>query len=531
MDTKIEETKANQCDIANAWATAIKAATAAKMKISLASKSSSGAMENFVKHEDQWMQIPFLTVCQMTGLQSKSGQLLNQKMCIVIGLANKQGTRGKVQCLNGTMKNIQWKNLQPTVNFETFIPHESTDSNCKATVNRDSVITFFNSIRFELKNNKTGRNLLHYACEHHRIDAVQWLTTLSVREGIVDGDFDMLWTADKVGATPLLLTTLHSQRPPRPPPSVGSMPGAKQVVWPETNSGTDIVSYLLNTGGPRVLEALNAPVNQGLADLSFEKNENDFITPMSKACYNNNLSMVKVLHQAGANCYSCCPHKTNNETEQPLFNAVKYASSLKIVQYLVQNGCNTKDVRYRDGLGGTPVLFATRWNNMELLKYLTIGKECRRFNAMADTNNRTSTSRTCIGIAFTNQLMEVAQFLILMCGCLPSQDYLRCFVGTSFLLQPRINFKQNLLDWSFNMCMDLVGNHDEEEKNSMLNYICEMYSQSQHFQVDSSLEYVFLDHKKWAVRKLIQFSNELEEGFDKRLLQSLKHTRSMFVKK
>jgi len=167
---------------------------------------------------------------------------------------------------------------------------------------------------------------------------------------------------------------------------------------------------------------------------------------------------------------------------------------------------------------------------MELLKYLTIGKECRRFNAMADTNNRTSTSRTCIGIAFTNQLMEVAQFLILMCGCLPSQDYLRCIVGT-FLLQPRINFKQNLLDWSFNMCMDLVGNHDEEEKNSMLNYICEMYSQSQHFQVDSSLEYVFLDHKKWAVRKLIQFSNELEEGFDKRLLQSLKHTRSMFVKK
>ena len=67
-------------------------------------------------------------------------------------------------------------------------------------------------------------------------------------------------------------------------------------------------------------------------------------------------------------------------------------------------------------MGGTPTLFAARWNNFELIKYLTISQDCASFHALQDTKKPTFSMRTCLGIAFQNQSFEVSQFLISVCN-------------------------------------------------------------------------------------------------------------------
>lgn len=314
-------------------------------------------------------------------------------------------------------------------------------------------------------------------------------------------------------------------------------PGKEQVVWRETNSGTDVIEHLLTRGGPRAAEKINTPVLRRHVDSEVDEEMTDDVatlTPMSNACYNNNFSMVQLLHEYGATCYSNSATNTTKLMEQPLFNAVKFASSLNIVQYLVQNGAKNADVCYVDNMGGTPTLFAARWNNFELIKYLTISQDCSSFHALQDTKKPTFSMRTCLGIAFQNHSFEVSQFLILVCNCLPSDDRLRC-------MMPIQTIKKDLIDWSFNMISELLGN-EKESKKSMMEYVYATYMSSKHFQTNYiNLEECFVEfdeHDKTTIQmlprmiiaKLFRFSEQLEPKFKENVTSSLNHSKSMFKK-
>ena len=496
--------------------------------------------ESFLKHEDSLMLLPFFTICRLHNLQSEKSTVFNAKFAIVLG-ANKDGTRAKVQLIKGTYKNIKWSNLKPVVDLNILTVGLAAHHDPRDPPGTESVKDFFNARRYEIKKNKSKRNLCHFACEYHHLKALQWLSMLIVLTDMADdpecltkecdwddSNYNMLWEPDTNGCTPLFLATIHSHRPPRPKEAFNEHPGKEQVVWIETSSGTDVIEHLLTNGGPRAAEKINAPIPRRLADSEVEETryEGDMdicVTPMSKACYNNNLSMVQLLHQYGATCYSSSAQNTKNEFEQPLFCAVKFASCLKIVQYLVQNGAKNEDVCYVDNMGGTPTLFAARWNNFELLKYLTISEDCRTFNALQDAKRPTCTLRTCLGVAFSEQSFEVSQFLILVCNCVPADDYLRCIVNSNSHLRPEFQttIQTDLIDWSFNMISELAGK-DEESKMSMMEYIYETYMTSKNFQTNcSDLDECFVEsdgkniklYPGMVVAKLFRFSEQLEPKF------------------
>lgn len=513
----------------------------------------------FVEHEDSLMQIPFFSICRLHNLQSAKGKLLNNKFAIVIGLSDGDSSRAKVQLLKGAYKSIKWKNLKPVTDVQiitmetaaTLDPRTMPSCEFSNTAGTESIKEFFNARRHEIQtNNKSNRNLCHFACEHHQLQALKWLHMLITVTDVVenpqclhkeckwdDSNFHMFWLPDRHGCTPLFLATLHSKRVKRPDLDP-RLPNKDSVVWEETNSGTDIIKYLLEFGGPYVVDSINTPINTKFCFEGIVSN-NAFTTPMSNACHHNNFSMVEALHKAGAHCYSNSAKNSKNEPEQPLFNAVKFASSLKIVQYLVRNGCKEGDIRYIDSMGGTPTLFAARWNNFELLKYLTISTDCRKFDAIQDTRRPTVTGRTVIGVAFQNQSFEVSQFLILVCNCMPSDDPLRCMFKPSFLQSKgKKSMKEDLVDWGFNLLTDFAGK-DEESKIDLHQYIFSTYMASKEFQtVHDHLKDCIVEKRqnvltlnvKVVISKLIQFCEQLEPKFKERLNASLSHGYNMFKK-
>ena len=72
-------------------------------------------------------------------------------------------------------------------------------------------------------------------------------------------------------------------------------PGKEQVVWRETNSGTDVIEHLLTHGGPRAAEKINTAVLRRHVDSEVDEEMTDDVTtltPMSNACHNNNFNML-----------------------------------------------------------------------------------------------------------------------------------------------------------------------------------------------------------------------------------------------
>ena len=177
--------------------------------------------KSFLKHEDSLMLLPFFTICRLHNLQSEKSKVLNEKFAIVIGAANKDGTRAKVQLMKGTYKSIKWSNLTPVVDANILTVGLAAQHDPRDPPGTESIQDFFNARRYEIKKNKSKRNLCHFACEYHHLKALKWLTMLITMTDMADdpecltkecdwddSNFDMLWEPDTNGCTPLFLATL-----------------------------------------------------------------------------------------------------------------------------------------------------------------------------------------------------------------------------------------------------------------------------------------------------------------------------------
>ena len=428
----------------------------------------------------------FLTVVRIHSLNSTSGKTLNNKLAIVIG-KNNDGTRAKLQIAStGINKNIKWSNIES-------LPNEA---NCLLPT--PPVIEFYTSFLQNEETKKSLRvsNLAHLASKAGRLDCIHWLHQLNevveYKETDENTFLDRYLTnisldpidfrklkvinatifskVDSSGKPPLYLACELNYLPPRT-----GQPGTKEsVIYPATDIGTDLATFLLEKCGDDVALDITKEYPAGP-----EQDEEYYFTCLSNACHCNNLSMVKILHKFGARCFT---HE--GEKSIPFFDAVKFASSLKICKYLVQNGAKRRDVRFVDGLGGTPVLFAARWENLELLKYIVLDQHTLKFRAMEDCRRSTSTGRTLLGVCFVNgssenRFEEIAKFLILICNCTPAMDPMRCSIKSRRsifassinpnMVNPnredcRNSTGENLVKWAEAVLLDFNGTIQERKK-------------------------------------------------------------------
>ena len=125
------------------------------------------------------------------------------------------------------------------------------------------------------------------------------------------------------------------------------------------------------------------------------KNLKSGLTPLHIACYNDNLEMIKILLEGGANI-----NEVDNKGNTPLSFLVKYGKD-KLIKFLKENGA---DINKKNNSKNTAIEISIQYGNLECIKvFLELGYEI---------NKVIQGEMSLLGIATINNKKDIIKYLI-----------------------------------------------------------------------------------------------------------------------